>query len=66
MVQFIQEAARRGRCPEYDRTNDFYEALGFRPLECLPQLWDPRNPCQIYIMALPGAAGGRDAHGTKS
>lgn len=61
--EFLQvKTVQRGRYPEYDRTNAFYEALGFRPLECLPELWDPHNPCQLYIMALPGAAAERDSH----
>lgn len=39
-----------GRYPDYDQTNRFYQALGFWELECLPDLWDRANPCQIYIM----------------
>lgn len=36
----------------YDRTNRFYRSLGFRELECFPELWSPKNPCQIYVMAI--------------
>lgn len=43
------KTVRRGCYAEYDRTNDFYEHLGFRELECFPTLWDERNPCQVYI-----------------
>lgn len=43
------KTVRRGRYAEYDRTNDFYEHLGFRALECFPALWDEANPCQVYI-----------------
>ncbi len=39
-----------GRYPDYDRTNRFYQSLGFVELECLPTLWDEANPCQIYVM----------------
>ncbi len=39
-----------GRYPDYDQTNRFYQALGFMELECIPELWDEANPCQIYIM----------------
>ena len=39
-----------GRYESYDRTNRFYQSLGFLPLECFPTLWDEANPCQIYIM----------------
>lgn len=43
------KTVRRGCYAEYDRTNDFYEHLGFRELECFPTLWDEQNPCQVYI-----------------
>lgn len=46
------KTVRRGCYPEYDRTNDFYEHLGFRALECFPTLWDEANPCQVYIRTL--------------
>lgn len=46
------KTVRRGCYDEYDRTNDFYEHLGFRELECFPTLWDERNPCQVYIRYL--------------
>ena len=41
-----------GRYEDYDRTNRFYQSLGFREFECFPTLWDEANPCQIYVMAL--------------
>lgn len=41
-----------GRYENYDRTNLFYRALGFKELEVLETLWDEANPCQIYIMTL--------------
>ncbi len=51
--EFLQvKTVRQGRYPEYDRTNAFYRALGFRELECFPTLWDAQNPCQIYIMSI--------------
>lgn len=43
------KTVRRGCYAEYDRTNDFYERIGFRALECFPSLWDERNPCQVYV-----------------
>ena len=43
------KTVRRGCYETYDRTNAFYEHLGFRELECFPTLWDERNPCQVYI-----------------
>ena len=51
--EFIQvKTVQKGHYEEYDRTNQFYESLGFRELECLPTLWDKHNPCQIYIKAV--------------
>ena len=38
-----------GMYKEYDCTNLFYKSLGFKEFEVL-DLWDERNPCQIYIM----------------
>jgi len=29
----------------YARTREFYYAMGFRPLEVFPLLWDEANPC---------------------
>ena len=46
------KTVRRGCYAEYDRTNDFYEHLGFRALECFPTLWDEANPCQVYVKYL--------------
>lgn len=36
----------------YARTRAFYQALGFRPLEELKQIWDTQNPCLIMIKRL--------------
>jgi ribosomal protein S18 acetylase RimI-like enzyme len=33
----------------YARTRAFYQALGFYPLEELPQLWGEANPCLILV-----------------
>jgi GNAT superfamily N-acetyltransferase len=33
----------------YARTRKFYESVGFKPLECLPELWGKENPCLIMI-----------------
>ena len=50
---FLQvKTVQMGRYPEYDRTNRFYQSLGFREFEVFPTLWDERNPCQIYVMSL--------------
>ena len=58
---FMQvKTVQMGRYPDYDRTNRFYQALGFREFEVFPLLWDEANPCQVYVMALgasPAPAG---------
>jgi GNAT superfamily N-acetyltransferase len=36
----------------YAATRAFYEALGFRPLEELPQVWGPENPCLLLVRPL--------------
>jgi len=49
---FMQvKTVKMGCYEDYDRTNLFYQSLGFEEMEVLP-LWDEQNPCQIYIMAL--------------
>ena len=32
-------------CESYKKTRLFYQALGFKPLEVFPLLWDEDNPC---------------------
>ena len=50
---FMQvKTVRMGMYPDYDDTNRFYLAMGFREFEVIPELWGPENPCQIYVMAL--------------
>lgn len=50
---FLQvKTVQMGRYAEYDRTNRFYLALGFKEFEVIPTLWDECNPCQIYVMSL--------------
>lgn len=50
---FVQvKTVQMGRYEEYDRTNRFYLALGFKEFEVFPTLWDEWNPCQIYVMAI--------------
>lgn len=51
--EFLQvKTVEMGRYDDYDATNRFYLALGFKEFEVLPTLWDACNPCQIYVMAL--------------
>ncbi|MDO5062659.1 MAG: GNAT family N-acetyltransferase [Peptostreptococcaceae bacterium] len=41
-----------GHYKEYDITNEFYRAMGYKEFECFPTLWDAWNPCQIYVKYL--------------
>ena len=51
---FIQvKTVRKGSWASYDKTNEFYIAMGFHEFECFPELWDEKNPCQIYVKAVP-------------
>jgi hypothetical protein len=38
--------------PGYEATRAFYAAAGFRPLETLPQVWGPENPCLLMVRPL--------------
>lgn len=46
------KTVKSGHYKEYDITNQFYVAMGYKELECFPTLWDEWNPCQIYIKYL--------------
>lgn len=51
--EFIQvKTVKRGKYVSYDITNSFYKKIGFKELECIENLWDKDNPCQIYIMSI--------------
>ena len=50
---FLQvKTVQMGKYEDYDRTNRFYLALGFKEFEVFPTLWDANNPCQIYVMSI--------------
>lgn len=36
----------------YEKTRKFYKAVGFRPLECIPEIWGKDNPCLIMVMKI--------------
>ena len=38
-----------GKYKNFDKTNLFYQSLGFLELEVFPTLWDEHNPCQIFV-----------------
>lgn len=48
--EYVQvKTVKKGQYKEYDITNAFYEKIGFKELECFPNLWDEWNPCQVYV-----------------
>ncbi len=50
---FLQvKTVEQGNYDSYDKTNAFYESLGYKPFEVFPELWDKWNPCQVYIMSI--------------
>ena len=51
--EFMQvKTVQMGVYDDYDRTNRFYLACGFREFEVIKELWGEENPCQIYVMSL--------------
>lgn len=36
----------------YAKTRAFYEGIGFRPMECIVQIWGDENPCLIMVKSL--------------
>jgi len=38
--------------PHYAMTRQFYEAIGFEPLEVFSTLWDADTPCLLMVMPL--------------
>ena len=51
--EFMQvKTVQMGRYEDYDRTNLFYQSLGFREFEVFPDFWDEANPCQVYVQSL--------------
>ena len=56
--EFFQvKTVKMGCYEDYDATNRFYQALGFKEFEVMPTYWDEANPCQIYVMHLKGESG---------
>lgn len=53
-VDFLQVKTLSASSPDlgYAETRAFYLAKGFVPLEELPELWDPHNPCLLLIKHL--------------
>ena len=50
---FMQvKTVQMGMYADYDITNRFYLACGFKEFEVMKELWGDANPCQIYVMSL--------------
>ena len=50
---FMQvKTVKMGVYEDYDITNRFYKACGFKELEVIKEIWGEENPCQIYVLAL--------------
>lgn len=51
-MEFLQVKTLDKSNPDkyYARTREFYKAVGFRELECFPELWGENNPCLVMIM----------------
>jgi ribosomal protein S18 acetylase RimI-like enzyme len=53
-IEYLQVKTRGPSQPDehYERTRAFYMAVGFRPLEEFPDLWDKDNPCLVMVKKL--------------
>jgi len=53
-VEYLQVKTLGPSHPDegYAHTRAFYTAMGFVPLEELPQIWDAANPCLIMVKRL--------------
>ena len=50
---FMQvKTVKMGVYEDYDITNHFYKACGFKEFEVIKEIWGEENPCQIYVMSL--------------
>ena len=51
--EFMQvKTVQPGMYPDYDITNRFYKACGFKEFEVINEIWGEENPCQIYVQYL--------------
>lgn len=54
-IEYLQVKTLSPRHPDpgYAKTRDFYFAVGFRPVEEFPELWQPENPALQMIKTVP-------------
>jgi chloramphenicol 3-O-phosphotransferase/ribosomal protein S18 acetylase RimI-like enzyme len=53
-IEYFQVKTLSAAHPDtgYAKTRAFYHAMGFRPLEELPDFWDAENPCLMMVKKL--------------
>ena len=53
-VEYLQVKTLSPTRPDarYEETRAFYRSMGFRELEEFPTLWDPANPCLLFVKRL--------------
>lgn len=53
-VEFLQVKTLDESSPDknYAKTRKFYKSMGFKEMECIPELWGKHNPCLIMIMKI--------------
>lgn len=54
-IEYLQVKTLSPRHPDpgYAKTRNFYFAMGFRPVEEFPDLWQPENPALQMIKTVP-------------
>jgi GNAT superfamily N-acetyltransferase len=59
-IEYLQVKTLSPRHPDpgYAKTREFYFAVGFRPLEEFPDLWQPENPALQMVKTLAARAPG--------
>ncbi len=50
----VKTLSANGDSEHYDRTRAFYLAMGFLPLQEMPELWDAENPALLLVRPLRG------------
>ena len=48
----VKTISEQNDCGAYAKTRQFYDSLGFIPLEVFPTLWDESNPCLVLVKPL--------------
>lgn len=53
-LDFLQVKTVDASYPDeaYAKTREYYKAMGFKPLECIPEIWGKDCPCLILVMSV--------------